>query len=108
MGEGCADLAAFFDLFEKGCPGVTVHIETISGFARTFPIYDRNFWKAFPDGKADELAAFMTLAEKGHAIDPFAAPPAANRAGAERAYQLDELARSIRYCREQLGLGIRA
>jgi hypothetical protein len=50
----------------------------------------------------------MALAEKGHAIDPFVPLPAANRAEAERAYQLDELARSIRYCREQLGLGIRA
>ena len=108
MGEGCTDLAAFFETFEKGCPGVTVHIETISGFARTFPIYDRGFWKAFPDGKADELAAFMALAEKGRAIEPFAPPPSSNRADAERAYQLDELARSIRYCREQLGLGIRA
>lgn len=108
MGEGCTDLAAFFDLFEKSCPGVTVHVETISGFARTFPIYDPGFWKAFPDGRADELAAFLALAEKGHALQPFTPPAGTDRAAAERAYQLGELERSIRHCRDVLGLGVRA
>jgi len=107
MGEGCTDLPAFFDLFEKACPGVTVHIETISGFARTLPIYDRGFWKAFPDARADELAAFMAVAAKGHAIEPFRPPPDSDRAAAEQAYQLDELARSITFCRDVLGLGLR-
>jgi sugar phosphate isomerase/epimerase len=107
LGEGCTDLPAFFDLFEKACSGVTVHIETISGFARKFPIYDRGFWQAFPDARADELAAFMALAERGHAIEPFRPPPGGDRAAAERAYQLDELARSIRHGRDVLGLGLR-
>jgi hypothetical protein len=107
LGEGCTDLPAFFDLFEKACSGVTVHIETISGFARKFPIYDRGFWQAFPDARADELAAFMALAERGHAIEPFRPPSGGDRAAAERAYQLDELARSIRHGRDVLGLGLR-
>lgn len=107
MGEGCTDLTAFFDLFEKACPGVTVHIETISGFAKTFPIHDRGFWKAFPDAKAADLAAFLALADKGHAIEPFAPPPGADRTAAEREYQLGELARSIAFCRDRLGLGLR-
>ncbi|MCE9632237.1 MAG: sugar phosphate isomerase/epimerase [Planctomycetia bacterium] len=108
MGEGCTDLAAFFDLFERTCPGVTVHVETISGFARTFPIKDRGFWKAFPDEEPDDLAAFLALADQGHALEPFTPPPGADRGEAERAYQLGELARSIRYCRDVLGLGLRA
>jgi sugar phosphate isomerase/epimerase len=107
MGEGCTDLPAFFDLFEKACPGVTVHIETISGFARSFPIYDRGFWKAFPDARAADFAAFMALAARGHAIEPFAPPPGADRAEAEREYQLGEIARSITFCRDTLGLGLR-
>jgi sugar phosphate isomerase/epimerase len=107
MGEGCTDLPAFFDLFEKACPGVTVHIETISGFARSFPIYDRGFWKAFPDARADDFAAFMALVARGHAIEPFAPPPGADRAEAEQEYQLGEIARSITFCRDTLGLGLR-
>jgi sugar phosphate isomerase/epimerase len=108
MGEGCTDLPAFFDLFAKACPGVTVHIETISGFARRFPIYDRGFWKAFPDGRADELAAFLALAAKGRPLEPFTPPAGSDRTEAERAYQQGELERSIRYCRDVLGLGVRS
>jgi sugar phosphate isomerase/epimerase len=108
MGEGCTDLVAFFDLFEKACPGVAVHIETISGFARPFPLYDREFWRLFPDGRAEDLAAFLALAKRGRPIEPFKPPPGEARAAAEREYQLGELARSITFCRDVLGLGLRA
>ena len=37
MGEGQIDLRAYFDEFDRLCPGVPVHIETISGFNREFP-----------------------------------------------------------------------
>lgn len=107
MGEGCTDLVAFFDLFEKACPGVAVHIETISGFARSFPLYDREFWKLFPDARAEDLAAFLALAKRGRAIEPFKPPAGEDRAVAEREYQLGELARSITFCRDVLGLGVR-
>jgi sugar phosphate isomerase/epimerase len=108
MGEGCTDLGAFFDLFEKACPGVAVHIETISGFPRTFPIYQREFWKLFPDGRAEDLAAFLALAKRGRPIEPFTPPAGAAKAAAERDYQLAELARSIAFCRDTLGLGLRS
>jgi len=108
MGEGCTDLVAFFDLFEKACPGVAVHIETISGFARSFPISDRDFWKLFPDARAADLAAFLALAKRGRPIEPFQPPAGAARAAAEREYQLAELARSIAYCRDVLGLGLKS
>lgn len=107
MGEGCTNLVAFFDLFEKACPGVAVHIETISGFPRSFPIHDRDFWKLFPDGRAEDLAAFLALAKRGRPIEPFKPPTGEARAAAEREYQLGELARSIAYCRDMLGLGLR-
>jgi sugar phosphate isomerase/epimerase len=108
MGEGCTDLVGFFDLFEKACPGVAVHIETISGFARPFPLSDREFWKLFPEGRAEDLAAFLALAKRGRPIEPFKPPPGEAKAAAEREYQLGELARSITFCREVLGLGLRS
>jgi 3-oxoisoapionate decarboxylase len=80
MGEGCTDLPAFFDLFEKQCPGVMVHIETISGFPRSFPLYERGFWQAFPQARADELAAFLALAKRGRPIEPFRPPAGAAKA----------------------------
>ena len=107
MGEGCTDLPAFFDLFEKSCPGVTVHVETISGFARSFPIYEREFWRAYPDARAADLAGLLALARKGRRIEPFAPPAGDGRAQAEQEYQRGELERSIRHCRDVLGLGMR-
>jgi len=107
LGEGCTDLGAFFDCFEARSPGVTVHIETISGFPRTFPLADREFWKAFPEARAEDLAAFLALAKRGHEIPPFKPPAGTAKLDAERAYQQAELARSITFCREQLGLGLR-
>ena len=108
MGEGCLDLPAFFDRFERLCPGVVVHIETISGFARELPYLEPDFWKAFPGMPAADLAAFEALARRGHAIDPFSPPEGDARKGAEQAYQLADLERSIRHCRDVLGLGKRA
>jgi sugar phosphate isomerase/epimerase len=108
MGEGCTDLPAFFDRFEKSCPGVTAHIETISGFPRKFPLYQREFWRSYPDARAADLAAFLSLAKTGRPIDPFSAPSGDGRQQAEQAYQLAELDRSIRHCREALGLGIKS
>lgn len=107
MGEGCTDLAGFFDLFERRCPGVTVHIETISGFPRTFPLADRDFWKAFPDARAADVAAFLALAKRGHEIPPFKPPAGSAKLDAERTYQQAELTRSIAFCRNTLGLGMR-
>ena len=107
MGEGCTDLASFFDVFERRCPGVTVHIETISGFPRAFPLADRGFWRTFPDARAEDLAGFLALAKRGHEIPPFEPPSGPAKLTAEREYQQAELARSIAYCRETLGLGVR-
>lgn len=108
MGEGCVDLPAYFDHFEKHCPGVPVHIETISGFAREFPIYKQDFWKIFPKARAADLARFLALAKKGHRIDAFKAPAGVDGNKAQQDYQLAEIERSIRYCKEVLGLGLRA
>ena len=108
MGEGCTDLPAYFDLFEKRCPGVTVHIETISGFAKPFACWSREFWRAYPEARAEDFAGFLALARQGRPIDPYRPLAAGDAAEAERRYQLDELARSIRHCRNVLGLGTRA
>ncbi|MFM8285043.1 MAG: sugar phosphate isomerase/epimerase family protein [Planctomycetaceae bacterium] len=107
MGEGCVDLPAFFDLFAETCRGVRVQIETISGFPRRLPIYRADFWKPYPAARAADLAAFLAVATRGRPIDPFRPPDGDGRPDAERRYQLDELSRSIAYCRDVLGLGVR-
>jgi sugar phosphate isomerase/epimerase len=107
MGDGCVDLAAYFDLFEKRCPGVAVNIETISGFARELPIYKPDFWKVFPKAKARDLAGFLALAKKGKPIEPFKPPANIDKDKAQQDYQREQVERSLRYCKQVLGLGLK-
>ena len=104
MGEGLVDWKAYFERFRALCPGVPVLIETISGFALEFPYLKPEFWQAFPKARASDLAAFLRFARKGHALEPYRAPDQK----AEQEYQKAELERSLKYCREVIGLGVRS
>jgi sugar phosphate isomerase/epimerase len=104
MGEGCVDLKTYFAKFAEWCPKVPVHIETISGFARELPYLKAEFWKDWPKAKASDFAKFLALAKRGKAIPPHRSANAQE----EQAYQKGELERSIKYCKEVLGLGIKA
>jgi len=104
MGEGNVDLKTYFEKFAALCPGVPVHIETISGFNREIPYLKPGFWKNWPKARASELAKFVALAKKGQPREPHRSPDAA----AEQAYQKGELERSLKYCKEVLGLGLKA
>lgn len=108
MGEGTVDLKAYFNRFAELCPNVPVHIETISGFNREFPFLEPGFWEAFPNMRAKDLAGFMALAKKGKPRDTWKAPQGIPRDQAEQEYQKGEIERSIRYCKEVLGLGLKA
>ncbi len=101
MGEGNTDLKAYFKRFAELCPGVPVHIETISGFNREIPYLKDDFWKVWPNAKASDFAKFLALAKKGKAREPH---KSANQE-AEQEYQKGEIERSIKYCKEVLGLG---
>jgi sugar phosphate isomerase/epimerase len=106
MGEGVVDWKKYFERFQKLCPNVPVHIETISGFNREIPFLKPGFWKSYPNAKASDLAGFLALAKRGKPKATFSAPKGADRNAAEKSYQLGEIERSLSYCRS-IGLGIR-
>lgn len=103
MGEGCVDLKQYFRRFAELCPGAPAQIETISGFAVEFPYLRPEFWETWPKVSGASFARFLRLAKAGKALPSFRA----NGPEEERHYQKNELERSIRYCREELGLGVR-
>lgn len=105
MGEGHLDLKTYFARFVELCPNVPVHIETISGFNREIGFLKPDFWKVWPKARASEFAKFLALAKKGKPRDPWKAPEGKDRKLAEQEYQKGEIERSIRYCREVIGLG---
>ncbi|MDB6124900.1 MAG: Xylose isomerase-like barrel, partial [Pedosphaera sp.] len=103
MGEGIVDFKTYFKRFAELCPGVPVHIETISGFARELPYLKDEIWKAFPKARARDFAKFVALAKRGKPIEPHHSP----NAKAEQDYQKGDVERSMKYCKEVLGLGLK-
>ncbi|MBI4325930.1 MAG: sugar phosphate isomerase/epimerase [Chloroflexi bacterium] len=108
MGDGNTDLKPYFQRYAELCPKVPVHIETISGFNREIPYLKDDFWKTWPQAKAKDFAKFVALAKTGKPREPYKAPEGKDRKLAEQEYQKAEIEKSIRYCKETLGLGLKS
>jgi sugar phosphate isomerase/epimerase len=105
-GEGLMDWKKYTARWAELCPAVPIHIETISGFSRNFPYKTDEFWKNY-DRKPEALAHFEALAKRGHAIPNFKASEGVDPKKADQEYQKGELERSIKYLRDQIGLGVK-
>jgi sugar phosphate isomerase/epimerase len=96
-GQGTAcDLKAYFARYAQLCPGVPVNIETIGGFVVEFPYLEPSFWDAFAKKPASEFAKFLAVAKRGKPIAQY---------NADKERQKADLAESVRYLREEIGLG---
>lgn len=101
MGAGTVvDHQKYFTRFAELCPNVAVNIETIGGFAVEFPYLEPGFWESFPKVTAAEFARFLAMVKKGKPIDQFD--------GNNPDRQKADIEESIRYCKETLGLGLKA
>ncbi|HRI12659.1 MAG TPA: sugar phosphate isomerase/epimerase [Verrucomicrobiota bacterium] len=101
FGEGqCIDWKNYFQRFAAICPGVAVNVETIGGFAVELPYNEAEFWTAFPKKTAAEFVRFLAIAKRGKAVSQFD--------GNDQSQQEGELARSLTYLRETIGLGVKS
>ncbi len=107
MGEGIVDFQTYIKRFAELCPGVPIHLETISEFARSLPYLKKEFWTHYTKVRAPEFARFIALAKRGKPVAPFKIAEGQDRKLATQEYQKAELERSIRYCRETLGIGLK-
>ena len=105
VGEGNVDFKSYFAQFAQLCPQVPVILETISGRPIPIPFRAPDFWSAYPQTEPREFAAFTAWIERGRPRPPFVPPAGAAGVLAEQEQQRAELERSVRYCREVLGLG---
>lgn len=108
MGEGDIDFKAYMRRFAELCPKVPVILEIISGITRPYAYLKPEFWKPYQKVRAHEFAKFLALAKKGKAREPLALPEGKDKKLAEQEYQKDQLERSLRYCKQVLGLGTKA
>jgi sugar phosphate isomerase/epimerase len=101
MGDGQVDFVRFMPRFAELCPGVPIHIETISGVGRDLPFLEDSFWAAWPRLEGQGLARFLRVMRRKAPIAPTTTKPN------DPAEQRRELERSLAYCRQTLGLGLR-
>ena len=103
MGEGLVDWKKYFERFATLCPNVPVNLEIISGFSRPSAYLKKEFWTEWPKARASDLAAFVAMAKQGKSLESH---KSANP-DEEKAYQKSELKRSLTYCKNTLGLGLK-
>jgi sugar phosphate isomerase/epimerase len=101
MGEGLVDWKTYFARWAERAAERPVILEIISGFSRPFEFLKPEFWPDYRGVRADEFARFLALARRGREIPPFRA----SAAKSDAQFQQEELERSLRFCRDTLGLG---
>jgi sugar phosphate isomerase/epimerase len=99
IGEGQIDWKQYTARFAELCPGCPFQLEIISGFNKSFDHKESKFWAAYPNARAKDFERFLQLARSGKAIPK-------GKAG-DPEFQMGELMRSIKYCKEELGLGLK-
>ncbi len=107
LGEGSVDWKRYFKRFTELCPGAPVQLEIISGRQTLIPYLRDDFWDAYPKARIRELMRFVSFAKRGSPQTPFTVPTGSDARRAEQEFQRVELERSVRYCKEVLGLGLK-
>jgi sugar phosphate isomerase/epimerase len=107
MGEGVVDWKRYFRRFAELCPNTPVQLEIISGRPIPIPYFENDFWEAYPNVRPREFARFLKLGRDGAPRRPFRVASGATGKHAEGRYQKEQLERSVRFCREGLGLGLK-
>ena len=107
MGSGDVDWKTYFARFAALCPDAPVNIETISGAPRELAIESEDFWRSWPQGKPEGFVQFLAWVGRGQPRQPWSRPTGIDQKRADQDFQRADLEKSIRYCREELGLGLR-
>jgi sugar phosphate isomerase/epimerase len=109
MGRGLTDWPTYVKRFGELCPQAAFVLEIISyKWGVELPYLKPEFWSRFPRARAHEFARFVALAKRGREYQiPAGRPKGQASRKLEQAQQKFDLEESIKYCREQLGLGLK-
>lgn len=100
MGEGNVDWLEYFKLWRKVCPNAPVQLETISQWGRTYPPKsDKEFWRDYQDIRDVDYEAYLKF------VDGNSNPGLAAEDRHTKEFMKRDLEKSLKYCREVLGLG---
>jgi len=107
VGEGMMDFAFYTRYLRENCPGVPIHLETISNSPREIPYLTAGYWEGWPELKASGMIDFLKLVKKGHPIDVAMAPEGTDQKAFDIENQTGEFLRSVEYLRSECGVGIK-
>lgn len=115
LGEGVVDFPALIQRARELCPRVHVYIKPITGRPpEVLPYLEQDFWKKFPEMRANDLARFVALARRGrpyegHMVieDLQGRPVPPHFLAAVQYQQREHMERSVEYGKKVLKLGVR-
>lgn len=115
LGEGVVDFKAIIAKAKEILPPVYVYIKPITGRPpEILPTLQTDFWKKWPDKKAESFARFLALAKSGHPYEKeMVIEDVAGRsnrpefAEALQFQQRDHMEKSVEYGKKALDLGVK-
>jgi sugar phosphate isomerase/epimerase len=108
IGEGLLDFKLYAETLARLCPGVPLHVETISNSARPVPFLKPEFWKGFPKLNAADIVDFLNLAKKGKPLEISAPPLGITQKDFDIGLQQSELLKSFDYLRKNCNAGLKS
>ncbi len=108
IGKGLMDYNLVMKHMAEKCPGVPLHIETITPEVRTIPYLERGFWEGYPDVLAADLAGFLRLLKKGVRVNVPEPPAGEDPEEFNRELQKSQFLESLRVLRNTYHAGIKS
>ena len=107
VGEGLMDFQHYTNFLRVNCPGVPIHIETISNSPRAIPYLKPEYWDGFPELQAYRIIDFLKLVRQGHAMEVLELPHGLNKKEFDFQLQEAELLKSFEYLRKKCNVGLK-
>jgi sugar phosphate isomerase/epimerase len=108
VGQGLMDYRFYTDFMAEKCPGVPLHVESISNSQRPIPFLTSDFWKGFPDLPASGITDFLQLLRIGQALEIAEPPDGMDKKTFEIEHQQSELQKSLGFLRNECGAGLKS
>ena len=105
LGEGLMNVPKYIATLSAANPEMPIFVESISNSAREIPFLTADHWKAYPELRAAEIADFLALCRRGHAIEIASPPSGTDKTTFEQQHQRDEFLTSIAYLRCECSCG---
>jgi sugar phosphate isomerase/epimerase len=108
VGEGMMDFKIFAQHLSENCPGVPIHLETISNSPRKIPYLKPEYWEGFSELPASGIIDFLIMVRQGHPIEFLEPSPGVRKIDFDLKLQKAELLKSFKYLRQNCNVGLKS